>query len=356
MTEIPVKMKALIMTGYNKLELGEMPVPVPGEGQVLCRIRAVAICGSDPGILGGMKPGVWPRSFPFVLGHEWAGEIVALGSNVGDFKIGDRVAGEAHNGCGTCANCLAGRYTLCLNYGKPETGHRHFGFNSLGANCEYNVYPIKSISKIPDTLSFKHATLVDTAGVALHAIELIGVTPAGTVVIYGPGPMGICAMQIVKKMGTANVIVVGRGYRLELAKKLGADYVVNFSKEDPVEAIRKITNGIGADEAIECSGADIAPMQCVQSVKKGGKVVLIAFNYSKNLPFPIMGDLTLNEITLVGSRANPNVSKKVITMLDKKMIDGDTLITHVFPLEEYEKGLDTFVNRKDNCLKVVIEP
>lgn len=356
MTEIPKKMKALIMSAYNQLEIGEMPVPQPGPGEVLCRIRGIAICGSDPGIIRGVKPGVWPRSFPFVLGHEWSGEVVAVGPNAGGYKPGDRVAGESHNGCGTCTNCMAGRYTLCLNYGKPETGHRHFGFNTNGADCEYNAFPIKCVNKIPDTLSFRHATLVDTAGTALHAIERSGITPAGTVAIYGVGPMGLCLMQIARSMGAARVIAVGSSYRLDIAQELGADYIVNYKKEDPVKAIREITGGLGADEAFECSSADIAPMQCVQSVKKGGKVVLVGFNYTKDLPFPVMGEMSLSEITLYGSRANPNVSKKVITMLDKKMIDADTLITHVFPLEEYEKGLDIFVNKKENCLKVVIEP
>ena len=95
------------MKDYNKLEIGERAVPKPNEGEVLCRIKAVAICGSDPAIIKGIKPGIWPQSFPFVLGHEWAGEIVAIGPNAGNFKVGDRVAGEAHNGCGTCTNCLA---------------------------------------------------------------------------------------------------------------------------------------------------------------------------------------------------------------------------------------------------------
>lgn len=356
MAVIPEKMKALIMTDYNKLEIGEMPVPKPAAGEVLCRIKAIAICGSDPGIIRGIKPGVWPRSFPFVLGHEWSGEVVAVGPNAGDFKVGDRVAGESHCGCGYCTNCMAGRYTLCLNYGKPETGHRHFGFNTNGANCEYNAFPIKCVNKIPDTLSFVHATLVDTAGTALHGVERSGITPSGTVAIYGDGPMGLCVMQIARSMCAARIIIVGNGYRLEKARELGADYTVDFLKEDPPEAIKKITGGIGADEVFECSSSDIAPSQCVQSAKKGGKVVLVAFNYSKDLPFPVMGDVSLNEITLYGTRANPNVSKKVITMLARKTINGEALVTHVFPLDEYKKGLDIFANKKENCLKVIIEP
>ena len=352
---IPKSMKALLLTDYNHLEFGTIPVPVPGYKEVLCRIKAVAICGSDPAIIKGFKPGVWPRSFPFILGHEWSGEVVALGESVTEFKVGDRVAGEAHSGCGVCKNCVAGDYTLCLNYGKPD-GHRHYGFNYNGSNCEYNAFPTKCVHKIPDDLSFVHATLVDTGGVALHALNLIGITPGGSVAIYGDGPVGLCVLQLVKGMGSASIIMVGTGYRLQLARKFGADHTVDFMAEDPVAAIVKYTDGVGTDEAIECSGSDTSPAQCVRSLRKGGKLVLIAFNYTEKLPFPIMGDVTLNQITIQGSRANPNVSKQVIRLLGRRIIDGDTLITHRFPLDRYKEALDIFSNKKDNCLKVVIEP
>ena len=355
-TDIPQTMKALLLTNYNQLEIANVPVPVPGYKEVLCRIKAVAICGSDPGIIKGFKPGVWPKSFPFILGHEWSGEVASLGEGVTELKVGDRVAGEAHSGCGICKNCLAGDYTLCLNYGRPG-GHRHYGFNYNGSNCEYNAFPIKCVHKIPDDLSYVHATLVDTGGVSLHAVKLIGITPGGSVAIYGGGPVGLCVLQLVKGMGSTNIIVIGSGgYRLELARKYGADHTVDYKSEDPVAAIMKYTDGIGADEAVECSGADIAPAQCVRSLRKGGKLALIGFTYSASMPFPVMSDVTLNQITIQGSRANPNVSEEVIHLLGKKIIDGDTLITHRFPLDRYKEALDIFSNKKDNCLKVVIEP
>ena len=194
MQNIPKKMKAMVLTAYNELELQEVPVPVPGPNEVLCKIHSVAICGSDPQIIRGDRPGEWPQQFPHILGHEWAGEVVALGENVKEYKIGDRVAGEAHAGCGYCKNCLSGNYTICLNYGKSETGARHYGFNYNGANCEYNTYFTKAIHKIPDDLSYDYASLVDICGVALHCVELTGVTPAGTVAIFGPGPAGIALM------------------------------------------------------------------------------------------------------------------------------------------------------------------
>ena len=354
---IPKTMKACHLTAYNKLEITDTPVPVPGHGEVLCRIRAVAICGTDPEIVNGHHAKKnWPPVFPFILGHEWAGEVVATGEGVNEYKKGDRVAGEAHRGCGVCANCMTGHYTLCLNYGKAETGHRHYGFVSSGANCEYNVYSPKALHKIPDNLSFIHASLLDTAGVALHGIDMIGVTPGGTIAIWGPGPIGLCALQMIKGMGAARVIVVGRKHRLQVAGELGADILVDYEKEDPVKRILEITEGRGVDEIQECSGATVALSQCLAALRKGGKINLIGFYDDLKVILPPITNVVMNEITITGSRANPNVSERVLNMFAAGIIKGEKLISHVFPLEQYEKALDIFSNRKDGAIKVIIEP
>jgi len=353
---IPKTMKACMLTDFNTFEMREMPVPEPEPGEVLCRIKAIAICGTDPEIIDGthLSKG-WPPGFPFVMGHEWSGEIVKLGKGVTEFKVGDRVAGDAHKGCGSCGNCMEGNYTICLNYGKPESGHRHYGFVSSGANCEYNAYSVKAIHKIPDDLSFTHASLVDTAGVALHGIKLIGIKPAGTVAIYGPGPIGLCVLQIVKGMGAENVIMVGRGHRLGVAREIGADYAVDFEKEDPPKRIMEITGGTGAEEVFECSGGTGTIRQSVHSVRKGGRIALLGF-YDQEIPFSSWTKVVLDEILIKGSRANPNVSEDVIRLFKRGILKGDKVVTHRFPLERYEEALDTFVHRKDGAIKVVVEP
>jgi L-iditol 2-dehydrogenase len=354
---IPKTMKALMLTAINTFEMRELPVPMPAAGEVLCRIRAVAICGTDPEIIKGkyVSKG-WPPSYPFVMGHEWSGEVVRLGAGVTEFKEGDRVAGDAHRGCGSCRNCMEGNYTICLNYGRPETGHRHYGFVSPGANCQYNAYSVKAINKIPDALSFVHASLVDTAGVALHAIKLIGITPGGAVALYGPGPIGLCAMQIVKGMGAGTVIMVGRGRRLEVAGKIGADVRVDFENEDPPARIMEVTGGRGADEVIVCSGAAMTLRQAVHSVKKGGKIALTGFYEDHEVSFSSWTKLVLDEILIKGSRANPNVSEAVIRLFGKGILNGEHVVTHRFPLEKYGEAVDTFINRKDGAIKVVVEP
>lgn len=354
--EIPEKAKACVLTEPGKFEIKEVNVELPGKQEVLCKIRAVAICGSDPEIIRGELAGEWPPSYPFIAGHEWSGEVVMLGEDVSDFKVGDRVAGEAHKGCGYCENCKNGKYTICLNYGKASTGHEHYGFKVNGAYSMYQKYSVRSVTPMPDNVSFAEAALCDTSGVALHGIELSGITPGGTVVIVGPGPIGLCAMLLAKSMGAARTIVVGRGVRLEAAKKIGADYCIDITKEDPIEEIWKITNGLGADQAFECSGSKGTLNQCIRMVRKGGRVVLLGVakaDVMEEVPFKY---ITHNEIAIFGSRANPNTSSKVMKLMSSGQLNVKQLISHRFSLEDFGKALETFVERKENAVKVVIMP
>jgi L-iditol 2-dehydrogenase len=355
--QIPAKAKACVLTEPGKFEIrDDVPVKMPGKHEVLCKIRAVAICGSDPEIFRGELAGTWPPAYPFVAGHEWAGEVVAVGEDVQEFKPGDRVAGEAHKGCGYCDNCLKGRYTICLNYGKVETGHEHYGFIVDGAYSQYQKYSIRSITHMPEHVSFAEAALCDTTGVALHGLELTGITPGGTVVVIGPGPIGLSAMRLAKAMGAARVIMIGRGSRLQAAQRLGADVCIDINATDPVAAVWEHTGGIGADEAFECSGAKGTFNQAVRMVRKGGRVGLLGVatdGVMEELPFKYV---THNEIAIFGSRANPNVSGKVLRLMASGQLQVKDLISHRFSLDNFADALDTFVNRKDNAVKVVILP
>ena len=354
--KIPAKMKAIVLTGPGKHELREVPVPKPGPFEVLSKVRAVAICGSDPEIFSGGLAGIWPPHYPFIAGHEWAGEVTALGEGVTNMKVGDRVAGEPHKGCGFCENCKEGKYTLCMNYGVPESGHRHYGFIGDGAYAQYAVHSVQTLTKMPDQVSFAEGSLGDTAAVSLHGLELTGITPGGTVVVIGPGPIGILAMRLGKAMGAAKVIMVGRRSRLAAAKQLGADAIVDFEKVEPVEAVRNFTGGRGVDEAFECSGAAGTLIQSIKMVKKGGKVSLLGVpsaSVQEAVPFK---HIVHDEIMVTGSRADPNTMWKAIGMIAAGELNVKDLITHQFPIESYEEALDVFVNRKDGAVKVVIEP
>lgn len=355
--QIPEKMKACVLTGPNQFEIrDDVPVPKPGPGEVLCKIGGVAICGSDPGVFDGHLAGEWPPAYPFIAGHEWSGRIVELGEDVTDFKVGDRVAGEAHKGCGHCRMCKEGRYTLCLNYGNAKAGHRHYGFITNGAYAQYCVFDAKSITALPDGIKYKEAAMCDTGGVALHGVEIGGIIPGSTVVVIGPGPIGMMAMKLSRAMGAARVIVVGRGSRLESAKRLGCRETVDFTKQDPVEAVREMTDGLGADTVFECSGANGTIKQACLMSRKGGHVVLLgvpSVEHDEPIPYKYVAH---NEIMISGSRANPNVSWKLLNMIREKNIVVEDLVTHTFPLEEMEKAMDIFVHRKENVMKVVIYP
>ncbi|MDR1519407.1 MAG: alcohol dehydrogenase catalytic domain-containing protein [Planctomycetota bacterium] len=357
MPSIPKTMRACVLEAYGKIGFRELAVPVPAPDEALCKIRAVAICGSDPKIMAGSQAKMnWPPAFPFVLGHEWAGEVAAVGEAVTGLKPGDRVAGEGHCGCGQCENCKKGDYTVCLNYGRRELGHRHYGHRDQGANAQYNAYRAKALARMPDSLDFAAGALCDTGGAALHGVELTGVTPGGVAVIYGPGPIGLCVLGIVKSMGSDQVIMVGRGHRLQTARELGADAIVDFSREDAPARILELTGGKGADEVFECSGAPAGPHDAVHSVRKGGRVALVGlYDDSAVKPLPLH-KIVNEQIKIIGSKANPNVSDRVLKMLDKGVIGWRKIVSHRFPLDRYQEGVDLFVNRRDRVVKVVMEP
>ena len=181
--------------------------------------------------------------------------------------------------------------------------------------------------------------------------------PGGTTVVFGPGPIGLCAMQIAKGMGAGRVIMIGRGKKLAFAGQMGADVLIDFEKEDVVKRVLEETNGIGADEVIECSGANDSPAKACMMARKTGKIVLTA-NYRDDLPamnIP-MNTVVFNELKILGSKANPNVSKIVLDFFSKGVINGEALVTHRFPLEDYAKAVDLFENRRDGAIKVVINP
>lgn len=349
------KMRAVVATAPDEYGIQMVDIPEPGIGEVLCRVKSVALCGSDPGLFAGhYRNKGWPPHYPFIFGHEWSGEVVALGPETFGLKPGDRVAGEAHCGCGICDNCRKGQYTLCLNYGKPELGHRHYGFTTDGAYAEYGVFKMKALEKMPDGVSFDEATMCDTGGVALHAVDNANITPAGFFAVYGPGPIGNLAMQIAKSRGT-RTIMVGRRERLQMAGKCGADFLVDYEKVNPVEEIMRITGGLGADEVLESAGTQDALYQSIKSVRRDGNVVVLALYPKDDLVVPL-DSIVIRQLHLLGSRANPNCSKRVMELIQQKRIDVESLITHTFDLQEIKTAVDVFSHRREGAMKVIVHP
>src|SRR5215212_4102520 len=334
-------MRALVVSAPNEFAVDEVARPQPGEFEVLCKVRTVAICGTDPHIIAGHYPGFWPKAWPLIPGHEWCGEIVEVGAGAASlgWQAGTRVAGTSHAACGYCRRCIEGRYNICENFG-IEGLHAQYGHNTDGAYAEFVVHSIKSVFAVPDGISDEEAAMLDPTAIALHTVIRGGQRAGDTVVVIGPGVMGLLVAQCARALGAGRVIVVGRGQRLATAASLGHD-TVDFTASDPVAAIRERTGGLGADVALECSGAPDAVGQCVGMLRKGGRAAVIGIPLEDaRLP---MQRLVLDEIDVVGVRAAAGEMPRAIELVAGGRIRLRELITHRFSLEDFAEAYATFL-------------
>ncbi|HTU01191.1 MAG TPA: alcohol dehydrogenase catalytic domain-containing protein, partial [Candidatus Sulfotelmatobacter sp.] len=246
---IPERMKAWVLGDPGELRLIEKPVPQPGPAEVLLRITATAICASDFDIIHHGPPalvrGGLPFNQDFTPGHEYVGTVVQLGPAVDEFELGDRVAVEVHAGCGRCERCREGMYTSCLNYGanygERDKGHRANGLTTDGGFAEYVVNHINTLTRVPAGMGDEEATLIVTAGTAMYGLDAMGGLIAGeSLVVMGPGPIGLMGVGVAKALGAAPVILTGtRDERLRIGRQLGADHTLNVLREDAVSRIRE---------------------------------------------------------------------------------------------------------------------
>ncbi|HEY4386235.1 MAG TPA: alcohol dehydrogenase catalytic domain-containing protein [Ktedonobacteraceae bacterium] len=354
--DIPEKMRAAVLFGPRDIRVVERPVPAPRAGEVLVKVAVCGTCGTDLKIFDGHFP-LTPPYGQFTPGHEWTGTVVALGEGVDEFSLGDRVAIEAHHGCGRCDNCLIGKYTACLNYGNQEKGHRASGMTTDGGFAEYALHHVSALYKLPATLSHKAAVLITTAGTGLYGLEATGGYIAGqNIAVFGPGPVGLMTVQACKQLGAANVILVGtRDSRLQAGLALGADHVINARTTDPTKAIKDLTEGIGVDLAIECSGNVEIPQICVQVTKRGGKILFLAF-YPGMVTFDLSA-VVRGDIVMYSTRGEGgNNVKRAISLAAQGKLQGDSLVTHEFPLEKIAEAFHVLEERIGDPIKIVIVP
>jgi L-iditol 2-dehydrogenase len=347
-------MEAVVVTEPNVFSVETVAEPEPGPYEVKCRVKSVTICGTDAHLLRGDYPGFWPPGYPFIPGHEWAGEIVELGpgSELLGWKIGDRVAGTSHDACGYCQKCVEGRYNLCENYGVAGL-HHQYGHNYQGAFAELVVHGAKSVFPLPAGLSFDEGALLDPASIALHTANRGGNRPGDTVVVFGPGPVGLLAADCARVRGAGRVIVVGRGSRLAKAAQMGSD-VVDYPSKDPVTAIREATGGLGADVVLECAGVPESIRWSLEVLRKGGRVAAVGIPV-EDVKLSLQ-DLVLYEYELAGSRASAGEMVHVTPLVEEGRIRVGELITHHFPLADFAEAIDTFNERRDGALKVILQP
>jgi L-iditol 2-dehydrogenase len=353
---VPQVMRAAVLFGPGDIRVVDRETPVPGPDEVLVKVAMCGTCGTDLKIFDGHFPQTPPFG-DYVPGHEWTGTVVATGSQVDEFAISDRVCIEAHSGCGRCDNCLAGRYTACLNYGNLAKGHRATGMTVDGGFAEYAVHHVSALYALPPQLSFEDGVLITTAGTGLYGLDVAGGYVAGLdVVVFGPGPVGLTTVQACKALGAQQVILVGtRPSRLELGKRLGADHVVDARQTDPVRAVLELTGGHGADMTIECSGAPETPQQCAEATRRGGKIAIVAF-----YPGPVTFDLSAivrKDITIYTSRGEGgNNVKRAVSLAAQGKLRGADMVTHRFPLKEIATAFRVVRERDGDPVKVVIVP
>ena len=293
----------------------------------------------------------------FIFGHEYAGDVVAVGGSVDEFQVGDRVVVEAHMGCRRCENCIRGLYTACLNYGNRRRGHRANGFTTNGGLAEYAVNHVNTLYKIPGHVSYDEAVVVMTAGSPLYGLQVSGGYFAGeTVAVLGPGPIGLMAVQLVKALGAVRVVLTGtRASRLALGRELGADVTVNAREEDPVAAVREATGGKGADTVIDCAGGDETFDQAIKMTKPAGRIILVAFYHG-----PVTADLSdavRRNLTIHTERGEGGTTVgQALRLLAAGRIQAKPLVSHTYPLSRVHEGFNVLEKRTGDAMKIILHP
>ena len=363
---LPKEMKAWVLKSPNELELKTKAIPTPSYSEVLVKIDAVAICATDLDVISYGPPalieGEKPFNKEFTPGHEYMGTVVALGPSVDEFQIGDRVTVEIHSGCGQCKRCRMGMYTSChnygLNYGKKNKGHRANGFTSDGGFKQYAINHINTLIKVPDDMTDEEATLVVTAGTTMYGLtELGGLVAGESLVVIGPGPIGLLGVAVAKALGADPVILIGtRNDRLEIGKKLGADFVLNVNEENEiVNSVKSLVGDLGVDYVVECAGTEKALDDAIMMTNRGGKICLAAFPHDPikvNIPH-----MVINNIYMYGIRGEgKSATHRAMAFMKQKRFNAKLVHTHTFKMSELPTALKYAKERIDGAIKVVIKP
>lgn len=343
-------MKALVLSAYKHLELEDVPIPQPAPDELLIRIRACGICGSD---VHGFDGSTGRRIPPIVMGHEASGVVEAVGAQVDGFKPGDRVTFDSTVYCGECFFCRRGQVNLCDN--REVIGVSTPWFRRMGAFAEYVTVPARIAYALPDSMPFAHAALIEAASVAVHGASLTPIEPDDTAIVVGAGMIGLLTMQAIRQAGAARVFVADLDdTRLKMARDLGATETFNSKTQDVVAEIQKRTGGRGADVALECVGITDAIALAVEGVRKGGAVTLVG-NVAPKVELALQSVVS-RQIRLQGSCASNGEYPEVIAMMADGRIRVEPLVSAVAPLTEGASWFQRLYNREPGLLKVVLEP
>ena len=344
-------MKALVKTnhGPGNLELQDVPIPQIKPDEVLIRVRACGICGSDLKIEDDQHP----YTPPVIVGHEFAGEITEIGGNVSGWAVGDRVVSEQHtHACGHCRQCLTGNAFACASKRAP-------GYFEDGAFTKFIKIPDWLLHRIPDNINYIEAAFSEPSAVAAHGmLERTVIAPEDVVLVLGCGPIGIVAAKMAQVAGASRVIITGidrdEKARLPKARELGIDHVVNVAQEDVTRIVEELTGGEGADVVIELAGAIPAIQQAFRLTRRLGRVGIIGQPPTDEVSIPYREAL-FRALTVVFSYSSKYTSwERALSLFERGAIRPADFITHVLPLEKWKQGYE--LSRNGEAVKVVLEP
>jgi L-iditol 2-dehydrogenase len=343
-------MRALLLSAYKTLSVVDMPTPEIGDEDVLVRVRACGICGSD---IHGYDGSTGRRIPPLVMGHEAAGVIERVGRGVQGFKAGERVSFDSTVSCGRCDFSCRGQINLCDN--RTVLGVSCGDYRRHGAFAEYVAVPSRILYKLPDNLPFERAALLESVSIAVHAVGRHVPKPADTVVVVGSGMIGLLIVQVLKDKGSRNIVAVDVDpEKLALAQRLGATHTVNPNERDVAAAVRTVSGGRGADVSFEVVGLGDTVASAIRSLRKGGSVVLVG-NLSPNVDLPLQ-EVVSREISVLGSCASSGEIPECIELLARGVVDVDSIISLKAPLDEGPELFARLYGGDKTLMKVIIEP
>ena len=343
------KMKAAVMTDIMETELVEKDIPGIKDDEVLVKVEYVGVCGSDLHYYEQGRIGDVRVQFPFILGHEAAGEVVKLGKNVTHLKIGDKVALEPGKTCGHCEFCKTGRYNLC-----PEV--EFFATPPYdGVFQEYAAHRADLCFKLPENVSTMEGALIEPLAVGFHASNQGGAHLGQTAVVMGAGCIGLVTMMALRAEGVDKIYVVDViEKRLQKSKELGATEVINGKEKDAVEEVLRLTGGAGSDLVLETAGTDITANQAVRMAKKGSTIVMVGYSASGEITLPM--SLALDkELCFKTVFRYRHIYPMAIEAVASGKVDIKGIVTNVFELDEIADGLEQCVKNKAEIVKAVIK-
>jgi L-iditol 2-dehydrogenase len=343
-------MKALVLSEYKQLDLVDMAKPQPAEDDLLIRVQACGICGSD---VHGYDGSTGRRLPPIVMGHEAAGIVEAVGGAVTGFQPGDHVTFDSTVFCGKCFYCRRGQVNLCND--REIVGVSTPDFRRMGAFAEYVTVPARIAYPLPDNMPFANAALIEAVSVAVHAVSLTPIALDDTVVVVGAGMIGLLTLQAALLAGASRVLVLDvDDTRLEMARSLGATGTFNSRVANPIPDIQQLTSGRGADVALECVGVSTTVKLAIDAVRKGAVVTLVG-NVAPTIELGLQSVVT-RQVRLQGSCASSGEYPACISLISRGAIRVEPLLSAVAPLEEGAEWFRRLYAHEPGLLKVVLQP